>query len=236
MKKRIIEPENQKEFKFLGLDISQISLIIVNLIPLFGVLFLGWEIISIMVFYSIQTIIIGIYGILKIILSKKEINTSEARRYTKNQLKFIIIFFKIIIILLILPAYYFSLAFLPLFIYLIIESSLKNINILSSINLIFKNFSSYLLIPFIFLMINHGVSFYKNFILKKEYNNVNLADITTELFSRVFLMYYITVFVVLIVGITRIVSLIVLITVLTKTILDLYSHNREHNTPIFKKN
>ena len=52
----------------LPLPITVLFLIAVNLIPLFGVLFFGWSLFSIMFLYWIENGIIGFFNILKIVL------------------------------------------------------------------------------------------------------------------------------------------------------------------------
>jgi hypothetical protein len=49
----------------LPLPITVLFLIAVNLIPLFGVLFFGWSLFSIMFLYWIENGIIGFFNILK---------------------------------------------------------------------------------------------------------------------------------------------------------------------------
>src|SRR3989338_5535015 len=50
-------------------DISTISLIIANLIPLMGVLFFNWSLFSILILYWVESAVIGFYTILKMIVS-----------------------------------------------------------------------------------------------------------------------------------------------------------------------
>ena len=54
----------------LPLPITVLFLIAVNLIPLFGVLFFGWSLFSIMFLYWIENGIIGFFNILKIALGE----------------------------------------------------------------------------------------------------------------------------------------------------------------------
>ena len=54
----------------LPLPITVLFLIAVNLIPLFGVLFFGWSLFSIMFLYWIEKGIIGLFNVFKIALSR----------------------------------------------------------------------------------------------------------------------------------------------------------------------
>ena len=51
------------------LTISQISLIAINLVPIFGVWFQGWDAARIFLFYCLETILIGIFHVIKMIVA-----------------------------------------------------------------------------------------------------------------------------------------------------------------------
>ena len=55
-------------------DISDISLLIVNLIPLFGALFLGWSLFSILIIYWLESAVIGFYTLIKMIITLTNYN------------------------------------------------------------------------------------------------------------------------------------------------------------------
>jgi hypothetical protein len=52
--------------------LALIALIAVNLVPLFGVLFLGWSLFDIMAIYWLENGIIGVYTLLKVLASRPE--------------------------------------------------------------------------------------------------------------------------------------------------------------------
>lgn len=48
-----------------SVDASEIALIVSNLIPLYGVLFLKWTVFSVLILYWLESAVIGFYNILK---------------------------------------------------------------------------------------------------------------------------------------------------------------------------
>ncbi|MEK7447709.1 MAG: DUF6498-containing protein [Patescibacteria group bacterium] len=54
--------------KYLSLILSSAILLAVNAIPVYGVLFLGWDIFTIMMIFWIETVVIGIVNIPKILM------------------------------------------------------------------------------------------------------------------------------------------------------------------------
>ncbi|MFA6549262.1 MAG: DUF6498-containing protein, partial [Candidatus Margulisiibacteriota bacterium] len=49
--------------------LSSLALIIANAVPIFGVIFLGWETIDILFIYWFESLIIGIFNVLKMLLT-----------------------------------------------------------------------------------------------------------------------------------------------------------------------
>ena len=52
------------------IDISLAALIAANIVPIFGVIFLGWDALSIVLLYWSESIVIGFYNVLKIAFAK----------------------------------------------------------------------------------------------------------------------------------------------------------------------
>ena len=51
-------------------DKSILMLIVVNLFPIIGVIFLGWNIFEVVILYVLETFIIGLFNILKMFFVK----------------------------------------------------------------------------------------------------------------------------------------------------------------------
>lgn len=60
MWKDLLKPDNFK------LDLSTVFLIVSNLIPLFGAIYLGWNVGAIIVLYWLENVVIGIFNVIKI--------------------------------------------------------------------------------------------------------------------------------------------------------------------------
>ncbi len=57
--------------------ISLVVILVANLVPLFGVMFLGWQLANIMLGYWLETVVIVFFTFLKILSSKKLVNRHE---------------------------------------------------------------------------------------------------------------------------------------------------------------
>ena len=57
--------------KINGTDFQKISIITIiaaNLIPIYGVLFLGWQVLPVMIFFWIENVLIGVFNVFKMFL------------------------------------------------------------------------------------------------------------------------------------------------------------------------
>lgn len=130
---------------------SAILLIIANLIPLFGFLFLGWNQYDILILYWVESIVIGIYNFFRIRKAKgeEEIPDKVNRRYSVSETSFFFFLHYGIFI----SGHGFALMQLGA------EKSsfFQDRDILG------------ILAFFVALMISHGFSYYFNYIGRKEY-------------------------------------------------------------------
>lgn len=183
-----------------------ILLIIANLVPLFGVIFLGWNIFQILFLYWLETAIIGFFNIFKIIKVEGFLNISSITSFLIHygvfmlgHLVFIVAFF---------TSEIFS------------DPTLPSITILSVESI---------LIPFAVLCISHGLSFFLNFIQKKEYKKVTAEEQKQAPYSRVVIMHATVIFGGWLIGIfgNPIFGLVVLVAL--KITIDTVTHTKEHN-------
>lgn len=78
------------------LTIAEIYLILVNLVPLYGVWFLGWDANRIFLFYCLETILIGIFNVFKMLTIIKWGQKTESKSGEKLNLffrYFMVVFF-----------------------------------------------------------------------------------------------------------------------------------------------
>jgi hypothetical protein len=241
MKKRLVESKKDTRFKILGLDISQISLIISNTILLLGVILYNWKVSTIILIYYAETIVIGLYFILK------KIKYNNYKKINKFPISFTLYY------IIILAGY---LIFI-LFIASIADARENNTLVLikghdstqiTGLNLfrLLDNNILAILTALLILMINHGISFYTNFIKNKEYEKVDMDNLedkdsfSTKPIFKEFRNRILIVHLTILIGGALILLLnsntyLILFMIVLKIIFDLSAHNEEHNTPIFKK-
>ncbi len=195
--------------------ISPAALIIANLIPLYGVLFLGWDIFSILILYWAESGIIGAFTVIKILFMAFR-SKSVA-----------------LIVLSILMAGFFCLHFggfmtVHLF-FIIILSETAAVDVFDLSTLFPQAVAMGLVINgFLPLVISHGLSFFNNFIGKKEYNSTGTGDLIFGPYKRIMIMQATLIlggFAVMVVGQST--ALVVLL-IAIKIGVDLWSHIREH--------
>lgn len=250
MKKNVVNSNTNYEFKILGLSLSEIILIIVNLIPLFGVIFYRWQLYTILMLYFIECIILIIYSLIKFSIL--------AIYFNKKSKSFVIKKSRII------DLFNFIVFFVLIFLYIKLISSLTKCY---DCNLsIFEFFITYRLVILSFI-ISHGVSFYINFILKEIKRIKNPDKIFDKILGRLAMFYLVliigislTIFLISIISsyflkpfinspltyinyylyyeniLSRISSIILIsIFVIVKGFIDLINHRREHNFNIEKQ-
>ena len=182
-----------------------------NLVPVAGVLFWKWNVGSILLIYWSENIVIGIYNAIKMLISP--LGKEESQYVTDKVMKsFLIGFFTV--------HYGGFCATHGVFVYLLYKISYGSMGFW----------------PFILTMssmfISHGVSFFKNFIERKEYTRLTTQELMFQPYKRIVLMH-----VVILIGGSAtfilgepIFSLVVLI--ILKLGLDIKMHSKEHKEPL----
>lgn len=205
---------------------SVISLIIVNLIPIIGVLYFDWSLIQILILYWAESGVIGFYNIFKIIFIGK--------------------FSSIVFVPFFIIHYGLFMLGHLIFIFGLFSPELigKSLSSPSSKEFIILLFSQVAL-PILILLISHGISFFSNFIKNREYSRGNSTKAGMQMmvpYGRIFVMH-----ITLILGALPILLLGkpifgLLILVILKTLVDLRAHLKEHGLsdsqypPILVKN
>lgn len=216
--------------------ISIISLVIANLFSIFGIIFLGWDSLFFLISFWAESFIIGFFTIFKIMKVKKIVD--EVPFSMKKGVSFNIKSVKsnfnlynlfklkksrfLLILMFILAFGTFMLFHLGLIFMTIFLKSSFTFKYFDQI--FFENF----LILTGILFISHLISYKINFINKKEYEEIDSAQILAQPFKRVIPMSF-----VLIAGFAFGSPAIGLI--IFKTIVDVYSHIGEHYELEIKK-
>lgn len=206
-------------------DISSISLVISNLIPLFGVLFWGWSIYNIMILFWAESAIIGFYNIKKM----QKIGGIKSE-------PFILFFLLHYGLFMAVHLNFINGIFGEQSFFSLIGSGNMNFGgrgyaetedidskVADSITTIFPALVS--------LLISHGISYYKNFIGKKEYLDAsnNIEKQMMNPYGRIVIMQLTLIIGGFFVMIFKFKSVAIALLVILKTIADLKSHAKYHS-------
>jgi hypothetical protein len=203
---------NAADFK----RISVITIIVTNLVPIYGVLFMGWRVFPVMFLFWVENVIIGVSNVLKMALSSPG---SFGQWVAKI---FMIPFFCI---------HYgmFTLVH-GIFILVFFGGYAQQGSIMPGVNDVFGLIGSLQIGGAVLaLILSHTVSFITNYIGKGEYKTANLSDLMAQPYGRVVILHLTIIiggFLVMAVG-APVVGLIFLIVL--KTFVDIKSHLKQHN-------
>lgn len=178
-------------------------LIFSNLIPLIGAIFFHWDISSIIFLYWLESSVIGLFNVAKMITI---IHHNPNQRFASYGL---ILFF----------LFHFGIFMSAHGIFLIFLGLIR----LSVLKAVFG-----ILIAYISMIISHGVSYFTNFVAKKEFLRTSLSQQIFQPYGRVMVMHF-TILIggSLFINNSSIAPVILLI--IMKTIVDLFSHLKEHS-------
>jgi len=189
---------------------STLVLILANLVPVAGALYLGWDLTSILVIYWAESAVVGFYNFCKIIVIGGESSLFHGTFFIVHFGGFMAIHF--------------------MFLHQIFISDMKSS---TSVNLEHVLILLSALWPALAaLFISHGVSFFQNFIGHKEYANRTVAMQMREPYQRIVFMQL-----VLIIGaaLTMLIgdsSSVLLLAIVAKIVVDVMAHIRERSRAI----
>jgi len=188
------------------LDKSVIALLAANTMPLFGVLFLDWDVFSIVLLYWSENLAIGFFNILKMV----HIPVSKTDVHIKN---FIIPFFAIHY-----GGFTAGHGLLVFFIFYKFSGCLWE----EAIRLLEMT------IAVLALFISHGISFVYNYLHKREFTSANLFKLMFSPYGRVVVMHIAILGGGILIMTINSPAAFLLVFVVLKTFLDLTLHLRSH--------
>ena len=150
--------------------VSIVALVLANLVPLYGVLFLQWSLFSVMFLYWMESAIIGFYNVPRMIMVGGVLGV------------FFSIFF----------AFHFG-GFM--FVHLIFIFALfgpKPMNLFHLSPAAFLDGAT--MVAFFLLVISHGVSFLANFVGRNEYQRTTLPNLMMSPYKRIVIMHLTIIF------------------------------------------
>jgi hypothetical protein len=208
------------------------ALTVANLVPLIGVVFLGWDAAAIVLLYWIENLIIGLFNVFRMILVKVE---SRSRQFQKL---FMIPFFCVHFGGFCAVHGFFLLTFFKMgpdwnafapgepwigpFIFLQL--------LYSVVRQLWQSRPPGLEWPVLGLAVSHGLSFVKNFIFGQEYLTLKVNEIMMRPYKRIVLMH-----VAIIAGGVFVMKLgspvgLLCVLILLKIGMDIWLHAKSHRT------
>ena len=208
-----------------------IFIVVANFTTLFGVIFLHWGLFSVLFLYWLESAMIGMFSILKILIAPSYIG---GRLRKLILLPFFIAHYGGFMVGHLFLIYFVS--FAP---YIFTHNGYFPED---------AGLSQEMLLPVLMLLFSHGFSFFKNYIAKKEYLKVSSTQLMSQPYGRIILMH-ITLLLgaVLVTAITvsmqainteaslkvilqSIVISIFSIFIILKILVDIKAHSKEHST------
>ena len=215
------------------LSLSLASLIAANLVPLVGVLFLGWDAAFIVLLYWTENIVIGFYSMLKIALLRVEHPLLHLGKFLAIPFFtvhfggfcavhgiFLLEFFKLGgetgSALTSGPSWVGPFVFVQL--------------LVSVIKQLWQNHPAGMQWPVLGLLVSHGISFFQNFVGKKEYAELTTQKLMAQPYRRIVVMHLAIIAGAIPIMLLESPATLLCILVLLKIGLDVHLHLKERRT------
>ncbi|MBU0612446.1 hypothetical protein KKB10_00365 [Patescibacteria group bacterium] len=220
----------KKSGRFSISSTSAKTLLSVNFIPLVGVMFFEWSLFSIMLLYWLENIVIGFYNVLKMLradgISAEGLKIGGKQVKSVAKLGFVIFFvFHFGIFALVHGVFVFTIFGITS----LSGTSLVNQGTIPWSEIAWPDVSFLgILFALLMLIVSHGISYRKNYIQNGEYKKVSAAQQLFKPYGRVISMHFIiliSAFVIAGLGYSVFTATIL---IAIKTVIDLFTHNREH--------
>ena len=229
-------------FQFRGFSLSIWALIVANVIPIFGAIFFSWDIGLILVVYWMENVIVGFYNVIKMWMAKPDFPTPTVAKSKASMLLgkfFITCFF----------TFHFGMFCMVHGVFVILMSQGMDsgfdlsptshkylvgplmifalpIGVASSL---WELYGFRLLIPVGSVFISHGISFFENYIGKREFETRSRSEQMFQPYARIVVLHVAIVVAgvpVMLLGSPM--PLLVLL-IIGKTIFDITLHRRSHS-------
>lgn len=210
---------------------SSISIVFVNLVPLFGAVFLGWDLTTLLIIYWSENIAIGFWNIFKL-LKAPRVNDKNNKYHisfedmTKEEIDRVnnssnLAGIKLSYTLFFMVHYGLFTTVHGFFIFTIFLQSTTN----------FLLYLPGIVFSFILIFLSHGFSYFVNYIGRKEYEDTSLTELMIKPYKRIFITHFVVILAYgVLQGFTDLLLTAVILIVI-KTVGDLIFHNIEHSKP-----
>jgi hypothetical protein len=170
------------------LSVTDIFLILANLIPLFGVWFGGWSAAEIFMVYCLETVLIGLFTIVRMAITatvkKTDLWNNTDRVKTNMPSWFFIIFFIV---------HYGFFVVIQLSIFLEVSGIKKSLGIQNAFDFLvnFQNyFSNASLILLLIFAVAYGLILVKDFIFNGAYRSASMGVLMFQPYGRIFVQQF----------------------------------------------
>jgi len=212
-------------------NIPLVFLVLTNMLPIYGVLVLGWDAFNIVLLYWAENLIIGFYNVLKMAFAKVEPPIANIGKLFT--IPFFIIHYGAFVAVhgFIIFAIFGKggpspdmhhpwpcfLIFLQLLIGVICHC--------------WKTITTDMKYVLVTLFISHGVSFVHNYLMAGEYRTIKSNDLMGQPYSRILVMHF-----AILIGAFLTISIgspagVLIVLIIIKTIIDAKSHLAQHKKP-----
>lgn len=189
---------------------SSYILVVANLIPLFGVLFLSWNLQHIMLIYWAESAIVGFYNVIRMIVISPTQSIFLVPFFCFHFGMFMFVHLMFINTLTSFPGIFTNST--PKFRPLLGIENIKN-----------------LLLPVTALLISHGISLFINFFKQQEYKTRTIKEQMFIPYKRIVIMHLTLLFGAFIIIPTGQPMLLIALMTVIKTALDVIAHLHEHS-------
>lgn len=186
-------------------NISLLVLLLSNLFPLYGIVFLQWNLFELLLLYWSESAVVGGINLIKLFIVEKKGEGSKHQVSSIRKLFFVPFF-----------VFHYGMFMAVHFIFLFV--------------FFYSPFSLHvLLFPFIAILGSHILSFFVNFLGRKEYLHVTPDQQMMMPYKRIIVMHLTIIFGGIFVQMMGAPILTLVVMVVTKTGIDIAAHMREHN-------
>ncbi|UCC97149.1 MAG: hypothetical protein JSW66_15045, partial [Phycisphaerales bacterium] len=210
------------------LDVPVLALLAANAIPLFGVLFLGWDAFTIVLLYWTENVVVGFYNVVKMVFAAAPHPLAHLGKL------FVIPFFMVhyggftaihgfFVLALFHKGDGPSVGHMDWPCFLVFVQMLFNV-----IGYVYSIIPPQVRLAVLALFASHGVSFVQNYLLKREYATAKPNELMGSPYGRVVVMHVAILaggFLTMAIGSP---APLLVVLVLLKTVLDVNLHKREH--------
>lgn len=203
-------------------------IILVNIYPIAGVILFQWDYFYIVLLYIIETVIIGLYNVAKMIKAQGSGHKQTGAAASLNNLGnstsnsnpgciklFLIPFFLV---------HYNLFVIVQAVFVIVISVEVDNRDVMLS------QFTSLaFLLSILILFLSHGYSFYKNYIKKGEYLQVTAPDLMLQPYKRIVIQQVTVIFGTFLILATNASVFFLVLLIILKTIFDIRAHLKVHN-------